>query len=107
MIVAGSPAFTGARRELVALAARHGLPAIYDQRDYVDAGGMMSYGGSLARAYHDAGEYAGQILKGARPADMPVKQPTTFGLVVNVTTLRSLKLELPSSLRLRAEALIE
>ncbi|HEY8245281.1 MAG TPA: ABC transporter substrate-binding protein [Casimicrobiaceae bacterium] len=107
VIVAGSPGFTGARRELVALAARHRLPAIYDQRDYVEAGGMMSYGGSLAGAYREAGEYAGRILKGAKPADLPVKQPTTFGLVVNVATLRSLKLELPSSLRLRAEALVE
>lgn len=107
VMVAGSPGFTGARRELVALAARHGLPAIYDQRDFVDSGGMMSYGGSIARAYREAGEYAGRILKGAKPADMPVKRPTTFGLVINVATIRSLKLEIPQSLRLRAEALVE
>lgn len=106
LIVGGSPVFTGARRDLVARVARQGWPAIYDQRDYVDAGGLMSYGGTLEGAWEQAGEYAAAILKGAKPGGLPVRQPTTFGLVLNARTARALKLEIPASLRVRADAVV-
>jgi len=106
IIVGGSPEFTSARRALVDLAARHRIPAIYDQRDFPAIGGLMSYGGSLVGAYRQAGEYAARIVRGARPAELPVLQPTTFALVVNVATARDLKLELPRALILRADEVI-
>lgn len=107
LLVSGSPLFTSRRRALVALAQRHALPAIYDLRDFAVTGGLISYGASIANAYRQAGLYAGQILKGAKPAELPVERPTTFELVVNLRTAKALGIDVPQSILLRANEVIE
>jgi putative tryptophan/tyrosine transport system substrate-binding protein len=83
------------------------LPTIYNARDYVEAGGLMSYGSNISDLFRRAADYVDKILRGAKPADLPVEQPTKFDLVINLTTAKALGLELPLSLQQRADELIE
>jgi putative ABC transport system substrate-binding protein len=95
------------RRRIVQLASEIGLPAIYESADFVTAGGLMAYGASLVDMSRRAAGYIDRILKGAKPADLPVEQPTKFELVINLKTAKALGLTIPSSLLLRADQVIE
>jgi putative tryptophan/tyrosine transport system substrate-binding protein len=99
--------FITRRDQLAALAARYGLPGIYPFPDFPAAGGLLSYGVGLADAYRQAGVYTGRILKGAKPADLPVMQPTVFEFVINLKTAKALGLTIPQSFHLRADQVIE
>jgi putative tryptophan/tyrosine transport system substrate-binding protein len=107
VLVTGGPLFTSHRRKIVALAAHHTLPAIYDVREFVDAGGLISYSASITDAHREAGVYVGKILKGTKPSELPIRRPTKLDLVINLATAKALGLTIPPTLLARADEVIE
>jgi putative tryptophan/tyrosine transport system substrate-binding protein len=107
LLIAADPYYHALRRKIVATATRHAVPAIYEWRTFVEAGGVMSYGTDLADGYRQVGIYAGRILKGEKASDLPVVQSTKVEFVINLKTAKALGLEVPPSLSARADEVIE
>ena len=107
LLIGGDPFFLGQRTEIVARAGRLSLPTIYPFREFVVAGGLMSYGANIPNSYRQAGIYAGKILNGANPVELPVMQPATFELVINLKTARSQHIDIPATLHARSDEVIE
>jgi putative ABC transport system substrate-binding protein len=107
VLVGNAPFYISRMKQLAALAARHALPAIFPFREFALAGGLMSYGGSLGYASHQLAIYTARILKGEKPADMPVEQAVRIGLTINLKTAKALGIEFPTGLLVRADEVIE
>lgn len=107
LVLPDEPVFLTKRALIVELAARHNLPAFYGAREYVDEGGLMSYGEDLRTAYHNAASYVSKVVHGVKPGDIPVEQPTKFELVINMKTAKALGITIPHSVSLRADDIIQ
>jgi putative ABC transport system substrate-binding protein len=107
LLIGGDPFYMTHRDDIVRLVAHSGLPAIYPFREFTEAGGLISYGANIPNSYRQAGIYAGRILSGAKPGDLPVMQPTTFELVLNLKTAKALQIDIPPALHARADEVIE
>jgi putative ABC transport system substrate-binding protein len=107
LLVSSDPFFTSRRDKIIQLAAQHNLPTGYAWREYVKDGGLISYGTTLAGSYHQVGQYVGRVLRGAKPAELPVQNPTRFVLAVNLTTAKKLGLTIPRIVLANANELVE